>query len=103
MVHQLRIALVVLFLGASAIVGWNLLEQQDRIHQSNIPGIDPGNPLAEYGIESAEHKAYVDAKLRNARWQAIEVETAIVTGTIVLWLVLPIFSREWTKKHSGEI
>ena len=93
MVHQLRIALLVLFLGATAIVAWNLMEQEDRIHQSNVPGIDPGNPLAEYGIESAEHKAYVDAKLRNVRWRALEVETGIFTGALVLWLIIPVFNR----------
>jgi len=103
MVHQLRLALLVLFLGATAIVGWSLLEAQDRIYQSNVPGIDPSNPLAQYGIESDEHRAYVDAKLRNARWHAVEVETGIVTISLFLWLTMPVFSRSWSKQHENEI
>lgn len=103
MVHQLRIALIVLFLGATAIVGWNLLEAQDRVYQSNVPGIDPSNPLAQYGLESQEHRAYVDAKLRNVRWHALEVETGIVTLFVVLWLVMPTMSSTWNKQHAGEI
>lgn len=103
MVHQLRIALMVLFLGATAIVGWNLLEAQDRIYQSNVPGIDPSNPLAQYGIESDEHRAYMEAKIRNARWHALSTETGVVTLTLVLWVVMPVFSSTWTKKHEGEI
>jgi len=103
MVHQLRIALIVLFLGATAIVAWNLFEAQDRIYQSNVPGIDPSNPLAQYGLESEEHKAYVDAKLRNARWHALEVETGVITVFAVLWLVMPTFSTTWNKQHAGEI
>lgn len=103
MVHQLRIALIVLFLGATAIVGWNLLEAQDRIYQSNVPGIDPSNPLAQFGIESDEHRAYMDAKIRNARWHALEMETGVITGTLMLWVVMPVFSGVWTKQHAGEI
>jgi hypothetical protein len=103
MVHQLRLALLVLFLGATAIVGWNLLEAQDRIYQSNVPGIDPSNPLAEYGIESEEHHAYVEARLRNARWHALEVETGVITVALVVWIAMPTFSRTWAKQHEGEI
>jgi len=103
MVHQLRLALLVLFLGTTSIVAWSLLEAQDRIYQSNVPGIDPSNPLAQYGIESDEHHAYVDAKLRNARWHALELETGIVTVALVLWLALPTISASWNKQHEGEI
>jgi hypothetical protein len=103
MVHQLRIALIVFFLGASAVIGWNLLDAQDRIYQSNVPGIDPANPLAQYGIESEEHHAYVDAKLRNVRWRALEVETGLATICVVLWIVLPIFSGRWVKQHADEL
>jgi hypothetical protein len=103
MVHQLRIALIVLFLGATAIVGWNLLEAQDRIYQSNVPGIDPSNPLAQFGIESDEHRAYMDAKIRNARWHALELESGVITVILVLWVVMPIFSTVWSKQHAGEI
>ena len=103
MVHQLRIALIVLFLGATAIVGWNLLAAQDRIYQSNVPGIDPSNPLAQFGIESDEHRAYMDAKIRNARWSALEMESGVITVILVLWVVMPVFSGVWTKQHAGEI
>jgi hypothetical protein len=103
LIHQLRIALIVIFLGASAVVGWGLLAEQDRIFQSNVPGIDPSNPLAQFGIESAEHRAYVDAKVRNARWRALEIETAIITVALGLWIVLPVFSKSWTQKHADEV
>lgn len=103
MVHQLRIALIVLFLGATAIVGWGLLEAQDRIYQSNVPGIDPSNPLAQYGIESDEHRAYMDAKVRDSRWHALELETGVITITLVLWVVMPILSKTWNRDHDGEI
>jgi hypothetical protein len=103
MVHQLRLALLVLFLGATAIVGWQLLEAQDRIFQSNVPGIDPSNPLAQYGIESDEHHAYVAAKVRDARWHATEVETGVITICLVIWVTMPVFSASWTKKHEGEV
>ncbi len=103
MVHQLRLALLVLFLGATAIVGWNLLEAQDRIFQSNVPGIDPSNPLAQYGIESDEHRAYVAAKVRDVRWNALQVETGIVTVALVLWLAMPVMSKSWAKEHEREI
>lgn len=100
MAHQLRIALLALFLGATALVGWNYVAQRDRVYQSNVPGIDPGNPLAEYGIESAEHKAYVNAKIRNLRYQAIELETGVITVAVVLWLLLPAFTHELGKGKS---
>ena len=100
MAHQLRIALLALFLGATALVGWNYVAQRDRVYQSNVPGIDPGNPLAEYGIESAEHKAYVNAKIRNLRYQALELETGVVTVAVVLWLLLPAFTHEVGKDTS---
>lgn len=103
MVHQLRLAILVLFLGATAIVGWNLLEAQDRINQSNVPGIDPSNPLAQYGIESDEHHAYVQAKLRNARWHALEIETGVITIALVIWLALPVASSTWNRQHEGEV
>ncbi|HVA28513.1 MAG TPA: hypothetical protein VNF68_10055 [Candidatus Baltobacteraceae bacterium] len=103
MVHQLRLALLVLFLGATAIVGWNLLEAQDRIFQSNVPGIDPSNPLAQYGIESDEHRAYVAAKVRDVRWNALQLETGIVTVALVIWLAMPVMSKSWTKEHEREI
>jgi len=103
MVHQLRLALLVLFIGASAIVGWNLLAAQDRIYQSNVPGIDPSNPLAQFGIESEEHHAYVDAQLRNARWRALELETGVITVCLGIWVLMPIFSRSWSVQHDGEI
>lgn len=99
MVHQLRIALVVLFLGVSAMIGWNYIAEVDRANQSNVPGIDPGNPLAQYGIESDEHKAYVAAKVRNVVYYTILMETGAVTVTVVLWIVMPIFSRDWVKSH----
>ena len=92
MVQQLRIALVVLFLGASAIVGWNLVEQIGRIHSSNVPGVDPSNPLAEFGIESAEHQAYVASKARIAQIQAAEMETGILTIAIVIWILAPVIA-----------
>ncbi|HTX58725.1 MAG TPA: hypothetical protein VMH02_03535 [Verrucomicrobiae bacterium] len=95
----MRIALVVLFVGVSAMVAWDYVAQLDRAYQSNVPGIDPGNPLAQYGIESDEHKAYVAAKVRNIRYGAVLLETGVITGTIVLWLVMPIFSRDWVKTH----
>jgi len=103
MVHQLRLALLVLFLGATALNGWNLLEAQDKIYQSNVPGIDPNNPLAEYGIESEEHKAYVNARLRNVRWNALETETAIITIALGIWVMMPVFSVTWNKRHQGEV
>jgi hypothetical protein len=103
MVHQLRIALIVLFLGLSFMVGLNYVAQLDRVQQSDVPGIDPGNPLAQFGLESDEHKAYVAAKVRNLRFQTIEIETGLITVSVVLWLVLPIFSREWLKAHSGQV
>jgi hypothetical protein len=95
--HQLRIALLALFIGTTAMVGWNYVAQRDRVFQSNVPGIDPGNPLAEFGIESAEHKAYVAAKIRNLQYQAIMIETGIVTVTIFLWLLLPAVTHEIPK------
>ena len=97
MAHQLRIALLALFLGATAMVGWNFIAQRDRIYQSNVPGIDPGNPLAEFGIESAEHKAYVSAKVRNLEYQTVMIETGVLTVTIFLWLLLPAFTHELPK------
>ena len=103
MVHQLRLALLVLFIGATAIVGWQLLEAQDRIYQSNVPGIDPSNPLAEYGIESEEHHAYVAARVRDVRWHALEVETGVITVALGIWVLMPVFSSQWSKQHSGEI
>ena len=93
MVRNLRLALLVLFLGASAIVGWNYIEQEDRAHQSNVPGVDPNNPLAQFGVESAEHQAYVDARVRNARYRAVEAETGIITIVVVLWLLAPLAER----------
>ena len=98
MVQHLRIALIVLFLGASAIVVSQVLEQQDRISQSNVPGVDPGNPLAQYGIESAEHQAYVSARIRNVRYRAVEMETGIITATIVLWVLIPVFTHRLPKE-----
>jgi hypothetical protein len=92
--HQLRVALLALFIGATAMVGWNYVAQRDRAVQSNVPGIDPGNPLAEYGIESAEHKAYVDARIRNVRYEAVMLETGVITVTVFLWLLLPVVTRE---------
>jgi hypothetical protein len=103
MVHQLRIALIVLFLGLSFMVGMNYVAQLDRVQQSDVPGIDPGNPLAQFGIESDEHKAYVAAKVRNLRFQIVEIEAGLITGCIVLWLVLPVFSRGWAKAHEDQI
>ena len=94
MAHQLRVALLVLFIGTTAMVGWNYIAQRDRVNQSNVPGIDPGNPLAEFGIESAEHKAYVAARIRNVQYQAVMLETATLTVTIFLWMLLPVFTRE---------
>jgi lipopolysaccharide export system protein LptC len=94
MVAQIRLALLVLLIGASAIVAWNYIEQTDRAHQSNVPGVDPNNPLAEYGVESAEHQAYVEARVRNARYRAIEAETAIITVVVVLGLLAPIVVKE---------
>ncbi len=94
MVQNLRTALIDLFLGFSAIVAWNLLSEQDRLSQSNIPGVDPGNPLAQYGIESAEHQAYVSAKIRYTRYKALELETGVITLTVVLWVLLPILGGE---------
>ena len=76
------------------MVGWNYVAQRDRAFQSNVPGIDPGNPLAQFGIESAEHKAYVAAKLRNIAYEAVMWETGIVTVTIFLWLLLPAIACE---------
>src|SRR5580692_8064915 len=99
MVHQLRIALIVLFVGLSFMVGLNYVAQLDRVQQSDVPGIDPGNPLAQFGLESDEHKAYVAAKVRNLRFSTIELEAGLITMTVVLWLVLPIFSRGWSKEH----
>ncbi|MBV8246338.1 MAG: hypothetical protein JOZ38_10485 [Candidatus Eremiobacteraeota bacterium] len=97
MVQQLRIALVVLFLGASAIVGWNLMEQIGRIHSSNVPGVDPSNPLAEFGIESAEHQAYVAAKVHTVQIEAAEMETGILTVAIVLWILTPVIATRIEK------
>ena len=94
MVQHLRIALLVLFLGASAIVVWNLLAETDRISQSNVPGVDPGNPLAQYGIESNEHQAYVAAKIRNARYLAVQIESGSVTVANLLWVLIPDITRE---------
>jgi hypothetical protein len=76
------------------MVGWNYVAQRDRVNQSNVPGIDPGNPLAEFGIESAEHKAYVAARIRNVQYQAIMLETGTITVTVFLWLLFPVFTRE---------
>ncbi|MBV8490912.1 MAG: hypothetical protein JO199_10330 [Candidatus Eremiobacteraeota bacterium] len=101
MAHQLRIALLALFLGATAMVGWNFIAQRDRVYQSNVPGIDPGNPLAEFGIESAEHKAYVNAKIRNIEYQALQLETGVITITAFLWLLLPIFTHEVKTKSQA--
>ena len=103
MVHQLRLALLVLFLGATAIVGWNLLEAQDKIYQSNVPGIDPSNPLAQFGIESDEHKAYMAARVRDTRWNALKSETAIFSVALGIWVLMPVFSTAWNRKHEGEI
>lgn len=94
MIAQIRLALLVLLIGASAIVAWNYVEQSDRAHQSNVPGVDPNNPLAEFGVESAEHMAYVEARVRNARYRAIEEETAIVTTVVVLGLLTPLAVRD---------
>ncbi len=99
MIHQLRTALIVLFLGVTAMVAFNYVAQLDRAYQSDVPGIDPGNPLAQYGIESDEHKAYVAAKVRNIRYGTILMETGVVTATIVVWILLPIVSRDWLKRH----
>jgi len=99
--QQLRIALLALFIGATAMVGWNYIAQRDRVNQSNVPGIDPGNPLAEFGIESAEHKAYVAAKIRNLQYESVMVETGIVTITVFLWLLLPVFTHETAVKKAG--
>ena len=98
MAHQLRVALLALFIGATALVGFNYVAQRDRVNQSNVPGIDPGNPLAQFGIESAEHKAYVDARIRNVRYQAVMLETAALTITVFLWLLLPALTHEATQK-----
>jgi len=103
MVHQLRMAVLVLFLGLTAMVVWNYVAQADRVSQSNVPGIDPGNPLAQYGIESDEHKAYVSAKMRNLQYEIVEIETGVVTGAVVLWILLPIFSREWLKTNGPRL
>ena len=97
MAHQLRIALFALFIGATALVGWNYIAQRDRVFQSNVPGIDPGNPLAQFGIESAEHKAYVEAKLRNVEYEALELETIVITVTACLWFLIPVVARDETK------
>lgn len=94
MAHQLRVALLALFIGATAMVGFNYVAQRDRVNQSNVPGIDPGNPLAEFGIESAEHKAYVAARIRNVRYEAVMLETGVVTITAFLWLLLPALTHE---------
>lgn len=94
MAHQLRVALLALFVGATAMVGFNYIAQRDRVNQSNVPGIDPGNPLAEFGIESAEHKAYVAARIRNVRYEAIMLETGVLTITVFLWLLLPALTHE---------
>lgn len=94
MAHQLRAALLALFVGATAMVGFNYIAQRDRVNQSNVPGIDPGNPLAEFGIESAEHKAYVAARIRNVRYEAIMLETGVLTITVFLWLLLPALTHE---------
>ncbi len=102
MVHQLRVALIVLFLGFSGMIGFHLIAQQDRIYQSNVPGIDPENPLAQYGIESDEHKAYVAAKIRNVRFGAAEMEIGLITAALALWIVLPVFSRDWQKDNAGK-
>jgi len=96
--HQLRVALLALFIGATALVGFNYVAQRDRVNQSNVPGIDPGNPLAQFGIESAEHKAYVDARIRNVRYQAVMLETAALTITVFLWLLFPALTHEATQK-----
>lgn len=94
MAHQLRVALLALFVGATVMVGFNYIAQRDRVNQSNVPGIDPGNPLAEFGIESAEHKAYVSARIRNVQYQAIMLETGALTITVFLWLLLPALTHE---------
>ena len=94
MAQQLRVALLALFLGATAMVGFNYVAQRDRVNQSNVPGIDPGNPLAQFGIESAEHKAYVAARIRNVQYQAVMLETGVLTVAIFLWLLMPIFAHE---------
>jgi hypothetical protein len=103
MVHQLRIALIVLFLGLTGMVTLNYIAQLDRVQQSDVPGIDPGNPLAQFGLESDEHKAYVAAKVRNLRFYTIEMETGLITATVVLWLIMPVFSRGWAKAHADQI
>ena len=83
------------------MVGWNYIAQRDKVYQSNVPGIDPGNPLAQYGIESAEHKAYVLAKIRNLQYQSIMVETGVITVTVFLWLLLPVITHEVVVRKSG--
>jgi hypothetical protein len=97
--HQLRVALLALFIGATALVAFHYVAQRDRVNQSNVPGIDPGNPLAEFGIESAEHKAYVAARIRNVQYEAVMLETATLTVTIFLWLLLPVLTREVSAKE----
>ncbi|HEY1975685.1 MAG TPA: hypothetical protein VGG89_04010 [Candidatus Baltobacteraceae bacterium] len=94
MTQQLRVALLALFLGATALVGFNYVAQRDRVNQSNVPGIDPGNPLAQFGIESAEHKAYVAARIRNVEYQTVMLETGVLTVMVFLWLLMPVFTRE---------
>ena len=40
---------------------------------------------------------------RDVRWHALEMETGVITFTLVIWVIMPVFSGVWNKQHAGEI